>query len=424
MNAQELSLALYNLALLPVVFFSILFLILTILNIFVDRPRKEKNLRVKNLKKHPFVTVQIPCFNDPVAVKCIEKCMKFDYPKNKYEIMFVDDSTDKKTQKLLKRFVTKNPGFIKYIHRKNRQGYKPGALQHAMPYVKGEIIVIFDADFLPHKDFLKRIVLPFEDPRVGIVQSRQGFYNKDVNLISRFAAYLLMVHHKMLMPIYNKANTVFFCGTAGAIRKKAIEEVGGWNTNSVTEDTDLSIRILSKGYRNVYLKFETPSEVPYTLEDFLKQQMRWCFGNLRAFIDNGKKILYKKGLKFKQRVSISYITLGNLISPAIILMTLAGLTGWFLGEPELFNFADFFELVIKFSVTAGFLIITGTMFLKHKNIDEFPKLLLAAFSISLVLAFGNTIAVFRAIFLKDKYLFGRKTSWVCTPKQGNAGIIK
>jgi len=424
MTPQEISLAIYNLALLPVVFFSILFLLVAILNLFMDRSIKEKKQRIKSMKEYPFVTVQIPCFNDPVAVKCVERCINFNYPKDKYEIMIVDDSTDLKTSKLLKKFVRYKPGFIKYIHRKNRVGYKPGALQNAMPYVKGEIIVIFDADFLPHKNFLKKIIAPFEDPKVAVVQARQGFLNKNVNLISRFAAYLLMIHHTIIMPINNKINTVFFCGTAGAIRKKVIEEVGGWNKGSVTEDTDVSVKILSKGYRTVYLKFETPSEVPVTLEDFLKQQMRWTFGNARAFFDHAKKIIYEKGLKLRQRLMITFMTMGNIIFPIIIIMTLAGLCGWFLGGPQLFNISDLFELVIKFSYTTGFLILAAMTLYKQKRIDEFPKLLLAAFSISIVLAFANSVALFRAIFLKNKYLFGKKTSWVCTPKQGNDGFSK
>ncbi|HJX05923.1 MAG TPA: glycosyltransferase family 2 protein [Candidatus Nanoarchaeia archaeon] len=420
MTPQEISLAIYNLTLLPVVFFSILFLLMAVLNIFMDRP--DKNQRTKPLKHFPFVTVQVPSFNDPVAIKCIECCRKFDYPKNRYEIMILDDSTDLKTQKMLKKYAKNYPGFMKYIHRENRIGYKPGALQAAMPYVKGEIIVIFDSDFLPAKDFLKKIVAPFEDPKVAVVQSRQGFINKDVNLISRFAAYLLLVHHVMLMPVYNKLNTVFFCGTGGAIRKSVIDEVGGWKIDSITEDTDLSIRILSKGYKNVYLKLETPSEVPITLEGFITQQVRWTFGNVRAFIDNIKRIAYQGQLRVTQKAAITFMTMGNIIAPAVILMTLAGLTGWFLGEPQLFEFSQLMELIIKFAYTAGFLILATITLIKHKSMADLPKLVLAAFSISIILAFANCVAIFRAIFMKDKPLFGRKTSWLCTPKQGNYGI--
>jgi cellulose synthase/poly-beta-1,6-N-acetylglucosamine synthase-like glycosyltransferase len=311
------------------------------------------------------------------------------------------------------------------VHRTKRQGYKAGALKDAMHLVKGEIIVIFDADFLPAKDFLQRIAAPFEDPKVAIVQSRQGFSNYQTNLISRFAAYLLMIHHAINMPVNNKTNTVFFCGTAGAIRKKAIIEAGGWTPGSVTEDTDLSIRILSKGYKTKYLKFETPSEVPVTIESFIVQQTRWTFGNIRSFMDNSAQIIYKKGLNLKQRFMITYLTLGNLIAPAVIVMTLAGISGWFLGEPTLFQLSQVSEFFIKFFYTVGFMIMALITFFKLKKVREFPQLLLASFSISIVLAFANTVAAFRAVFMKNKPLFkASKDSWICTPKQGNLDFEK
>jgi len=418
MTPQEISLLVYNIALIPVMFVSILFLIVAILSIYLDKEKPWNNR--KKLKSYPLITVQVPCFNDPVAVNCIKACMKFDYPKSRYEIMILDDSTNTETQKILKRFAEKNPGFIRYVHRTNRQGYKAGALQDAMHLVKGEVIVIFDADFLPAPYFLKRIVEPFEDPKIAIVQARQGFSNHETNLISRFAAYLLMIHHTIFMPVNNRLNTVFFCGTAGAIRKKAIDEVGGWKPGSVTEDTDLSIRILSKGYRNVYMKFETPSEVPVTFESFIVQQTRWTYGNLRAFIDHSKKILIGKGFKLRQRIMITFMTCGNIIAPAVIIMTLAGMTGWFLGEPQLFQFSQLMEFLIKFFYTIGFMIMALITFFKLKRVHEFPQLLLACFSISIVLAFANTAAIFTAIFMKNKPLFkSSKDSWICTPKQGN-----
>jgi cellulose synthase/poly-beta-1,6-N-acetylglucosamine synthase-like glycosyltransferase len=424
MTPQEISLLIYNLALIPVVCVSILFLLIAILSIYMDYdPSKDK--KAKKLKHFPFITVQVPCFNDPVAVKCIDACMRFDYPKSRYEIMILDDSTDVKTQRMLKKYAANHPGFIRYVHRTNRRGYKAGALQEAMHLVRGEIIVIFDADFLPARYFLQKIAAPFENPKVGIVQSRQGFSNYQTNIISRFAAYLLMIHHAINMPVNNRTNTVFFCGTAGAIRKKAIQEAGGWTPGSLTEDTDLSIRIISKGYKTVYLKFETPSEVPVTLEGFIIQQTRWTYGNIRSFIDNSAQIIYKKGLNLKQRLMIVYLTCGNLIAPAVIVMTLAGISGWFLGEPQLFQASQIFEFFIKFFYTVGFIIMALITFFKLKKVREFPQLLLACFSISIVLAFANTAAAFRAVFMKNKPLFkASKDSWICTPKQGNVDFEK
>lgn len=420
MTPEQITLAIYNLALIPVVFFSVVFLVLSFLGLFTDK--KIGTINKKN-RKYPSVTVQIPSFNDLVAIRCAKACMAMRYPKNKVQYMIVDDSTDKKIALELKKFSKRNN--ILYIHRMHREGYKPGALRDAMPYVTGEIIVIFDADFIPKKRFLEEITLPFKNPKIGIVQARQGFLNADYNLVSKFASYLLMIHHTILMPINHRINTVFFCGTGGAIRKKAIEDAGGWNANSITEDSDLSIKILAKGYKNVYMKLETPSEVPITLEGFLKQQMRWTYGNIRVFIDHFKKIFFTRKFNIKQKLMISYMTMGPTIAPIILIMTLAGLSGWFMGDPQLFELSQLFEFSIKFFYTAGFLIMAGITLYKHKSLKEFPKLLLATFSVSIILAFANSVAAYKAIFMKNKELYpSKKNSWICTPKQGNANYLK
>lgn len=410
---QDIALFIYNLALLPIAFFSILFLILLMLNIFVEKPNEKKYKKIKEL---PFVSVQVPTFNDPIAARCVEKCMRFDYPKDKYEIIIVDDSTNKETQKILKKYAKENPGFIKYIHRNNRQGYKPGALKNAMKKTKGQILVIFDADWIPKKDFLKRVVNPFADPKVAIVQTRQGFYNKNTNLITRFAAYLLMVYHTIVMPINNRINCVFFCGTAGAIRRSAFEEVGGWNMCSITEDSELSVNLLIKGYKTVYFDFETPSEVPDTFESFIKQQMRWCYGNTRVFLDNAKKIITNPKLSIKQRVMISFITLGNITAPFVVLMTFFGFAGWFLGDPTLFKFQDVVTMMSKFIYTGGFLLL-GTVTLYRQNIlREFRYFVISAFTVGIVLSIAQSYAFIKA-------LLNSKLSWYCTPKTANKEVV-
>ncbi len=409
MDLYSITLFIYNLALIPIIFFSVLFILLSFLNLLLDS-RKEK--KYKGLKELPFISVQIPTFNDPIAARCVRKCMEFDYPKDKYEIIIVDDSTNKETQNALSEFKEKHPGFIKYIHRENREGFKPGALKNAMSITKGEVIVVFDADWIPKTDFLRKIIKPFSDPNVAIVQTRQGFYNKDTNLITRFAAYLLMIYHTVVMPINNKLNCVFFCGTAGALRRSTFDEVGGWNLNSITEDSELSVKLLMKGYKTVYLDFETPSEVPDSFEGFIKQQMRWCYGNARVFFDNALDILFKPGLTIKQRAMISYITLGNIIAPVVVIMTFFGFSGWFLGEPELFNMGHLFEFVFRFLFTAGFLFMGIIALAKQKKLSEFPHLLLSTVTMGLVIAFANAFAFSKAVL-------NSKLHWFCTPKVEN-----
>jgi hypothetical protein len=413
MTAQDVTLMIYNLTLLPIIFFSVLFIILVLINLFLDKKEK-KYPAMNNL---PFISVQIPTFNDPIAERCVKRCLKFDYPKDKYEIIIADDSTNPQTQNILKAYAEKFPGFVKYLHRDNREGFKAGALMEARSITKGEIIVIFDSDWIPKKDFLKKIIPPFADPQVAIVQTLQGFCNKDKNLITRFAAYLLLVYHTIVMPINDKINCVFFCGTAGALRKSAFEKVGGWNPHSITEDADLSLRLLKKGYKTVYLEMDTPSEVPETFESFVKQQMRWCYGNVRVFSDNWKHILFGKGFTWKQRLMILFITLGNITAPVVLLMTIFGFSGWFIGEPGLFNYHDLLTFLSRFLLTAGFLIMGVITLWKHKMMREFPYLLLASFTMGLVLAVANSVAFFRAIANK-------KLHWFCTPKAANTTVVR
>jgi len=409
MNSQDITLMMYNITLLPIIFFSLLYIILIFINLFVN---KSPQRTYRQLKELPFISVQVPTFNDPIAVRCVEKCMRFDYPQDKYEIIIADDSTNLNTQALLKRFATDNPGFIKYIHRDNREGFKPGALKNAMKITRGEIIVIFDADWIPRPEFLKTVIRPFSNPRVAIVQTRQGVYNHKTNLITRFAAYLLMIYSTIIMPINNKINCVFFCGTAGAIRRKAFERVGGWNLNSITEDSDLSVNLLLRGYETVFLDFETPSEVPETFESFIKQQMRWCYGNVRVFFDNAFKIIFSEGISLKQRAMIIFLTLGNVTAPIVVLMTLFGLVGWFSGDLHLFTISDIINPTVKFVYTAGFMLMGVFTLYKRKMMDEIPYLFLSAFTMGVILSVAISIAFVKAVFNK-------KLHWFCTPKIAN-----
>lgn len=413
LTTYDITIFVYNLSLIPIIFFSVLFILLSILSLLV---KKDKPF-YKRVKDLPFITVQIPTYNDPVAERCVLHCMKFDYPKDKYEILIADDSTNLETQNLLHRYAEENKGFVKYIHRENRENFKPGALSNAMKFSKGEFIVIFDADWMPAPDFLKRAIEPFTDPNVAIVQTRQGVYNQNTNLITRFASYILTIYHYIIMPINNRVNCVFFCGTAGVIRRSTYEEVGGWNINSLTEDADLTVNVLLKGYKTVYLEFETPSEVPDTFEGFIKQQMRWCYGNVRVFIDNSFKILFEKTLTFKQRLMIMYITLGNVIAPIVVVMTFFGIAGWFLGEINLFRFNDVITFFVKFFYTSGFILMGIITLYKRHQLKELPYFLISGLTVGIITAVANSVAFAMAVV-------NRKLHWFCTPKVANNSFIE
>ncbi|MCD6381729.1 MAG: glycosyltransferase, partial [Candidatus Aenigmarchaeota archaeon] len=352
MEIYQISFILFQTFMIPVIFFSLIFYFVSIGSLFIKNPK----FRFKLKKfKWPFVTIQIPVYNDPVAARCIETCMKLDYPKNRYEVIVADDSTDEKTREILDKYAKKYP--IKLIRRGNRKGFKAGALNNALKYSKGEIVTVFDADFVPPKNFLKEVVKPFlVDERIAIVQTRMGFLNYDQNIITRFAASLLAAYHHCWLPLFNKVNSVFFCGTHGAIRRSVLEEVGGWNEENLTEDADLSVKILDKGYKNIYLSdMKVPGEVPFTLSGFIKQQSRWVYGQTQTFMGNWKRILFSKTLKLSQKLSIFFVTLGGITAPFVIGMTFFGQVALFTAPPKPVGFIDMLNFVKNFIITMGFL---------------------------------------------------------------------
>jgi len=410
MDFYALDLFIFNLSLLPIVFFSMLYYIMTLSNFRIKFPR----LRFKKPKRWPFVTIQIPVYNDPVAVRCIESCLKLDYPKNKLQIIVADDSTDPKTIKLLSRYKDK----VQIIRRKNRKGFKAGALNNALKYTKGEIIVLFDSDWIPPRNFLKKIVTPFlKDEKVAAVQTNIDYLNHNVNIITRFAAYLLMSYYNVWIPWSNKWGVVFFGGTSGAIRKKALMEAGGWNEDSLTEDADLSVKLLSKGYKIVYLyNVKSKGELPYTLESFLKQQMRWAYGQVRVFVENWKDVLSNKLLSFKQKLMIFLTNLGSIVAPFVLLMTITGQLGWVLGEPKPIQMVDIVKFFSTFLATGGFFAIGALGLYRSGRSKEIVYFFPAGLALGILLSFATSIAFIRAIT-------GRKMVWFRTPKWGSIKIL-
>ena len=410
-----MSVLLFNIFLIPIVFFSCVYFIVAISTILLRRERQRFS-KPRN-KPWPFVTIQIPVYNDPVAVRCIERCLKFDYPKNKFEIIVADDSTDKLTRKILDRY--KKYKKVKIIRRNNRKGFKAGALNNALKFSRGEIIVIFDSDFVPGRKFLKRIVRPFfKDEKIAVVQSKMGFLNPDQNIITKFASSMLMIYYNCWINLKNKFGTVFFCGSGGAIRKEVLLKAGGWNEDSLTEDTDLSIRILEAGYKQIYLpNLKAHGEVPFTLSSFLKQQMRWAYGVTCAFKNYWKKIWFSPKFSLIQRILITLVTLGWIVSPFVVLTTFFGQLAWVTGEPRPVTLADVVNFFTYFGLTSGFLFLASVGLYREKRLSKISFLFPASLTIGLCLSFAGSIAFIKAIL-------GKKHTWIRTPKLGSISIIE
>ncbi|MCC7431076.1 glycosyltransferase family 2 protein, partial [bacterium] len=256
---------------------------------------KHKNKIPKPLKKFqklPLITIQLPIFNELYVVeRLITATLKIDYPKNLLEIQVLDDSTDETSEiaeKLVSKF--KKEGFnIVYLHRKNRVGFKAGALEEGKKIAKGEFLAIFDSDFVPTPEILKEAIHFFTDEKIGMIQTRWGHLNRDFSLLTKIQAILLDGHFVVEQTARNRSGSFFnFNGTAGIWRKTAIETSGGWQHDTLTEDLDLSYRAQLKGWKFIFLsEIITPAELPVDMNAFKSQQHRWAKGSIQTM----KKLL-------------------------------------------------------------------------------------------------------------------------------------
>jgi len=231
----------------------------------------------------PLVTVQLPLYNEALVVeRLIDTCAALVYPRRRLEIQVLDDSTDETVALAVRRvrYWQARGLDIVHLHRTHRTGYKAGALQHGLQLARGELIAIFDADFLPTPDFLQRIVPHFKDAPLGMVQARWGHLNADTSLLTRIQAFALDAHFAVEQYVRNRAGCFMnFNGTAGVWRRACIEDAGGWEGDTIAEDLDLSYRAQLKGWRfRFLLDVEVPAELPVDLNALRTQQFRWTKG--------------------------------------------------------------------------------------------------------------------------------------------------
>jgi cellulose synthase/poly-beta-1,6-N-acetylglucosamine synthase-like glycosyltransferase len=363
----------------------------------------------------PRVTVQLPIFNEQFVVeRLLDAICRLKYPLDKLDIQLLDDSTDE-TQAVAKGVVDHYAaqGFpVSYLHRTNREGFKAGALAEGMKSARGEFIAIFDADFVPPEDFLLRTIHYFTEPKTGMVQTRWTHINRNYSFLTQVEAILLDGHFVLEHSGRARSNVFFnFNGTAGVWRRQAIEEAGGWQHDTLTEDTDLSYRAQLVGWKFVYLQdVECPAELPVEMTAFKTQQARWAKG----LIQTSKKILprvLRSEQPFHVKMEAWYHLTSNLSYPLMIVLSVLLLPamiirfyqGWF---QMLYIDLPLF-MVSTFSISSFYLVSQKELFPR-----TWPKALIYLPCL-MALGIGLTITNSRAVI---EALLGRQSAFARTPK--------
>lgn len=379
-------------------------------------PSTPKELKDDDL---PLVTIQLPVYNEMYVVERLINCIcEFDYPKEKLEIQVLDDSTDESIEIIASKVhMYQLQGFnIKQLRRPNRTGYKAGALKYGTTLCKGEFIAIFDADFLPNPDFLKKTLPYFKDDKIGVVQTKWEYTNENYSFLTKLQAFGLNAHFSVEQVGRNHAgHFINFNGTAGIWRKSCIKDAGGWEADTLTEDLDLSYRAQLKNWKFIYLEnLGSPSELPVEINALKAQQFRWTKGAAECVRKNLFKVLFAKNVPLKTKIHATFHLMNSSIFLFIIAMAALSLPMVILRE----NFVEyqlFYDISGFFMVS--WLILSIFYWVSHSyNRKNKWKALIEFFwkfpfflSISMGLSLHNAIAVF------EGYI-GRKTPFVRTPK--------
>ncbi len=368
-------------------------------------------------KLWPHVTVQLPIFNEKFIIeRLLSAVTKLEYPAGLLQIQVLDDSTDDTsslTRTLVKQYQKAGVN-IEYLHRSDRSGFKAGALKAGLNSASGELIAVFDADFVPAPDWLYRTVPSFVDEQLGCLQTRWGHTNYDYDAFTR-AISLGIDGHFVVEQSARSANRLLmnFNGTAGIWRRACISDAGGWQSDTLTEDLDLSYRAQLRGWRIAYLpEIVVPAELPATVEAFKKQQYRWAKGGMQSARKLIPQVLGAKIPLHRKILGIAHLS-AHLVSPMVILSMIMILPIGLLAPKDLTRYPWALVsaigplLVYFFSATEH-----APRFIDRLRV--FPLLLLIGFGLSV----NNSLAVFEG-------LFGRGVgTFVRTPKfnLGNGGM--
>lgn len=374
---------------------------------------------LSNPDETPYITIQLPVYNEMyVMERLLDNIAKIDYPKDKLEIQVLDDSTDETVETTLKHIknIQATGLDIKHITRTDRSGFKAGALKEGLKIAKGEFIAIFDSDFLPTKDWLKRTVPYFKDKQIGVVQTRWGHINRNYSILTRIQAFALDAHFTLEQVGRNsKGHFINFNGTAGLWRKQCIIDAGNWEGDTLTEDLDLSYRAQLKNWKFKYLEdVETPAELPVVISAARSQQFRWNKGGAENFKKMMWRVLKNQNISAKTKVHgllhlLNSTMFLNVLIVGVLSIPMLYIKNEYTHLKPYFYFMSFFVISsIIFFICYWFMYknIYGSGF---KNFIKYIGMFFVFFSIAMGFSLHNSIAVLEGHL-------GKKSEFVRTPK--------
>ena len=410
----------YSISLILVLFYSLSQLNL-LWNYVQYKKKKEKHplLDLTKPESVPFITIQLPVFNEIYVMERLLKCInQIEYPREKLELQVLDDSTDESVE-LTRGLVEdlKIDGLdIVQIRRKNRVGFKAGALKEGLTSAKGEFIAIFDADFLPQPNWLLQTVSQFENEEIGVVQTRWSHINRDYSILTQVQAFALDAHFTLEQVGRNsKGHFMNFNGTAGVWRKTCILDAGNWEGDTLTEDLDLSYRAQLKNWKFKYLEdVETPSELPVVMSSIRSQQFRWNKGGAENFQKMAKRVIISKEVKSSSKI---HSILHLLNSTMFLNVFFVGV----LSIPMLYIKNEWGHLSLYFDLSSFFIVSTIIFFCcywvlyRYKkggglmNFIEYIKIFFTFYTIAMGFSYHNSLAVLEGHR-------GKRSDFIRTPK--------
>ncbi|WP_395054004.1 cellulose synthase family protein [Flavobacterium sp.] len=410
----------YTIAILLIFFYS-----LAQLNLLLNYLKSKKNVALierfnfSNPKEIPLVTIQLPIYNEKYVIeRLLENIVLLEYPKDKLEIQVLDDSTDESillTRNLVSKYASQGID-IKHITRQIRTGFKAGALKEGLETAKGEFIAIFDADFMPNKDWLLKTIPNFKNPKIGVVQTRWGHLNRNYSILTKIQAFALDAHFTLEQTGRNsKQHCINFNGTAGVWRKSCIIDAGNWESDTLTEDLDLSYRAQLKNWKFIYLEdVETPAELPAIISAARSQQFRWNKGGAENFVKMASKVIASTTISNKTKFHGLLHLLNSSMFLCIFTMAVFSVPMLFV-KNYFSHIGWYFDVMIFFIVTSLIFFICYWFTYKNirgggfKNFINYIGMFFTFYAIAMGFSFQNSIAVLEG-------LLGKKSEFIRTPK--------